>query len=61
MSAPSRTTLFVPTRHCDLRIPGRELKRQTNDPGTIFARDEVVVVFFGGSVVVVVVDVVDVG
>jgi hypothetical protein len=56
MSAPCKTTLLVPTRHCDFKAPGRELKRHTNEPGTIFVRETVF--FFGGSVVVVVVDVV---
>jgi hypothetical protein len=60
MSAPCKTTLLVPTCHCDFTAPGSELKRQTNEPGTIVVLD--VDFFLGGSVVVVVVDdVVDVG
>jgi hypothetical protein len=63
MSAPSSTTLLVPTRHCDFTAPGSESKRHTKEPATIDVDIEVGVAafFFGGRVVVVVGDVVVVG
>jgi hypothetical protein len=63
MSAPSSTTLLVPTRHCDFTAPGSESKRHTKEPATIDVDVDVGVAafFFGGRVVVVVGDVVVAG